>query len=590
MTTIKHSATLDIGSKMAGSWAPTVSAIVGGTDRIKKGIASVKDEQAKLTKQIKETESASKRLGIDGSADVAKLRREHERLDGVLFREKKRLENIKSLHAIGGKGVGAVKGIASDLASVGRYAAYATAGLGTFAGGLAGWFTSSAIEATASLEQMRTSLETLQGTEGAKKSLSWITDFAAKTPYELAEVQDAFVRLKVSGMDPMDGTLKTLGDTASAMSKPVMLAVEAMKDAVVGENERLKEFGIRASTAGNKITYFYKNAAGQDAKKTVNKNSQEMIKATLLAIWNEKYAGGMEKQSRTWKGLVSNLKDQWTQFQVRVMEGGVFDMLKGELEGLLASVNTWASDGTLERWAGDIREAYRTSFAAVKDGFSWTRDNWPQIKQAFTDGWQTVKDLASGLAGAAAWARDMGFGVETLAKGLALVAATKAAVALAPLVSSAVSLVGWLIKANSLTVALQASGTAKGAALAIGGAGAAGAVAAGGLIGYGIGTGINELSANEKGERWSDRIGNWMSSDVDKRREELFGKGDGKLHPDTRKLQSARGAAPVVNNITNRPVINMSIDAKGADADEVAEKVSRKLWEDMQAKGLASYG
>ena len=95
-----------------------------------------------------------------------------------------------------------------------------------------------------SFEKYQTILKTTEGSaQAAEKSMQWISEFAVKTPYELDETTDAFVRLRAYGLDPTNGLLQTLGDTSAAMGKPLMQAVEAIADAITGENERLKKFG-----------------------------------------------------------------------------------------------------------------------------------------------------------------------------------------------------------------------------------------------------------------------------------------------------------------------------------------------------------
>ena len=92
-------------------------------------------------------------------------------------------------------------------------------------------------------EKYGATLETIEGNSTkAKESLKWIGEFAKQTPYELDQVTEAFVQMRAYGLDPTNGSLKSLGDAASAMNKPIIQAVEEMADAMTGENERLKEF------------------------------------------------------------------------------------------------------------------------------------------------------------------------------------------------------------------------------------------------------------------------------------------------------------------------------------------------------------
>lgn len=189
------------------------------------------------------------------------------------------------------------------------------------------------IGTTAKFEQFQTTLEAITGSsKEAEKSMAWIKDFTAKTPFELDKTTEAFVKMKAYGLDPINGTLTTLGDTASAMGKDVVEAVEALADAVTGENERLKEFGVKASKNGDKITYAWSDSSGK-ARHIVINNNKDIIQSTLNAIFNEKYAGAMDKQSKTWNGLMSNISDKWTLFQQDFMtEGGLFNYLKALLK------------------------------------------------------------------------------------------------------------------------------------------------------------------------------------------------------------------------------------------------------------------
>lgn len=225
---------------------------------------------------------------------------------------------------------------------------------GAIAGGIGWAFKSQFVDTASQFEKFSAILETVEGSsKKAKGSMGWVSDFAAKTPYELDQVMDAYVKLKSYGMDPMNGLLKSLGDTSSAMGKPLMQAVEAIADAVTGENERLKEFGIKARVQGDRITYEY-SKMGKTMTAVADKSNRAMIQSVLTGIFNEKYAGAMEKQSRTWVGIMSNIADQWTRFKTKVMAAGVFDYLKGKLQGVLDYINKLSETGKLDIWAKQL--------------------------------------------------------------------------------------------------------------------------------------------------------------------------------------------------------------------------------------------
>lgn len=468
MATIRHSATLGIGAKLAPSWSTSVGAVVSGSHKIKSEIDRLKVASNEASTRLKDMLASGRYYG-QGAESVHRLRSEHERLTNALAHEQRRLESLKAWQELdaGGRASAALGRIGSGLASVGKAAVLAAGAVGVAGAGAVVAFTKSAIEATSKLETMQTSLETLEGSpDKARKSLDWITKFAAETPYRLEEVGDAYTRLRSYGIDPTNGSLRTLGDTAGSLGKPIMAAVEALADAVTGENERLKEFGIRASVAGNKITYFYKNAAGEDVKKSVSKTSQTVIAQTLQAIWNEKYAGGMAKQSRTWTGLMSTLEDQWMLFQVRVMRSSVFDQLKDRLTKVADTVATWAEDGTLDRWAARIGEAYTYAFDKIGEGFNWLRSHWPEIKATMAEAWSETQKFAKVAYDVGSWLVRASGGAGNLAIAIGALGAAKTMAPLFSLVKVGADIVGWMLRASQLAPGITGAAAAAGGAAA----------------------------------------------------------------------------------------------------------------------------
>ncbi|MDE0434058.1 MAG: tape measure protein [Bryobacterales bacterium] len=232
------------------------------------------------------------------------------------------------------------------------------------------------IDPAAEFERFETILKTIEGSSGkARESMKWIDDFAVKTPFDLAQVTDAFVKLRAYGMDPTDGLLRDLGDASSAMGKPLMQAVEAIADAVTGENERLKEFGIKArAVEGGKFRYEY-TADGETRFAEALADDRAGIERTLREIFAARgFTGAMEAESQTFLGLVSNLMDQLTRFSRMVMESGAFEHLKDRLRTLLDTINQMATDGSLQQLAERIGKGLVGAFQLAE---SAARTLWP---------------------------------------------------------------------------------------------------------------------------------------------------------------------------------------------------------------------
>lgn len=157
----------------------------------------------------------------------------------------------------------------------------------------------------ADFETLRTSLVTaFEGNEkAAKQAFDQINEFAAKTPFQVDQVAESFVRLKNLGLDPSERALTSYGNTASAMGKSLNQVIEAVADAATGEFERLKEFGIKARQQGDRVTFTFKGVE-TEVKKDANS-----IQEYLLKIGEVDFAGGMERQSKTFQGRLSTLQD-----------------------------------------------------------------------------------------------------------------------------------------------------------------------------------------------------------------------------------------------------------------------------------------
>jgi len=161
------------------------------------------------------------------------------------------------------------------------------------------------LKAAADMESMNIALQTsFQGNQKeARLAFDAINKFASTTPYGLEEVMTGFIKLKNMGLDPSQEALTAYGNTASAMGKSINDMVEAVADAATGEFERLKEFGIKAKSEGDNVTFMF-----QGVKTTVGKNSKE-IEQYLKYVGNVKFAGGIEAQSKSVKGMLSTLRD-----------------------------------------------------------------------------------------------------------------------------------------------------------------------------------------------------------------------------------------------------------------------------------------
>ena len=150
---------------------------------------------------------------------------------------------------------------------------------------------------------------TLQSQEKAAAAMKMLQKLAADTPDSLAEWTEAYIKLINRGIKPTTTELTNMGDLAASQGKSVDQLIEAILDAMTGENERLKEFGIKASKDGDIVKYTFKGVT------TEVKNSEEAIKDYLLSLGRmEGVAGSMSTQMQELQGIESNLGDTMDNF------------------------------------------------------------------------------------------------------------------------------------------------------------------------------------------------------------------------------------------------------------------------------------
>ena len=181
----------------------------------------------------------------------------------------------------------------------------------------AGAFVRDLVSVNKEFQSLKASLITFTGSvENADGAFKILQQFAKNTPFSLQEVVGSFNLLVSQGIKPTEKQLMAFADISGGTSKSIMQFAEAVADASVGEFERLKEFGIKASKEGDNVTLRI-----GDLSKTV-KNDSASIVAALTDIANTNFAGGAERQAQTLGGAITNLRDNVDAFLYSIGEQG----------------------------------------------------------------------------------------------------------------------------------------------------------------------------------------------------------------------------------------------------------------------------
>ena len=237
---------------------------------------------------------------------------------------------------------------------------------GAIAGIVGGAVVGTIVNANKSFQSLQASLITFTGSaEAAAAQFEVLQKFASTTPFALEEVVGGFNKLIARGINPSIESLTAFGNIASGTGKSLDQFIEAVADAAVGEFERLKEFGIKAASEGDKVSLTFGGVT-----KTIGKNSQEML-AYLEKLGQTKFAGSIERQANTIGGAFSNFGDSISTLSVAIGEAGLNDFLVQTTREMSRLINvttqaTKANLGLIDVIGITLREAFSGATESLK--------------------------------------------------------------------------------------------------------------------------------------------------------------------------------------------------------------------------------
>lgn len=179
--------------------------------------------------------------------------------------------------------------------------------------------------------------------EEAAKAMKMLQQLAKDTPASVSEWTESYIKLVNRGIKPTTDELTAMGDIAMSQGKDIDQFIEALLDAMTGENERLKEFGITASKNGKTTAYTFRGVT------TEVQNTDMAIKNYILSLGKlQGVQGSMATQMNELAGLESNIGDQMESIYNKIgkkLESaiksfmGTLGKIMGTISGYLDSAN-----------------------------------------------------------------------------------------------------------------------------------------------------------------------------------------------------------------------------------------------------------
>jgi len=200
------------------------------------------------------------------------------------------------------------------------------------------------------MEQLGILLETATGSAaGSKKAFDQIFDFARTAPFSVDAITDSFVKLKTAGLDPMDGTLRTLTDSVAAFGggneqlKLVTIAIQQMVGkGVVSMEELRRQFGEQVPTAMRAMAKGLGLTMLDMVKviKTGTLESEFAIKAMFKEL-NKLHGGAGLKRMQSFRGAVAALSTAWIELIKNIGDKGAWDSITSLIRGVATAITNF---------------------------------------------------------------------------------------------------------------------------------------------------------------------------------------------------------------------------------------------------------
>lgn len=167
-------------------------------------------------------------------------------------------------------------------------------------------------------ERYRTVLTTFLGSaDAANRELARLQTLANSLPQDLSDVTNAFTIFSRFGLDTTNESLEAFSNIATANAKSMTQLAEAVADAMTGEFERLKEFGIKVSKENDR---FVARIGSQQV--AVAGSTQELVnQLRTLGEEGGRFGGAAAANAETLNQAFSNLRGSLFSASVALMEG-----------------------------------------------------------------------------------------------------------------------------------------------------------------------------------------------------------------------------------------------------------------------------
>jgi tape measure domain-containing protein len=311
------------------------------------------------------------------------------------------------LSKLGGKLSGAMSAVAEGIGAV-------VASLGLMSGAI----TKIGIEYNAMKEQALIAWETILGSaQEAEATVKRLEQMGALTPFEYEDLDKAAKLLQMAGFEgeKLFSTLTSVGDAVSAIGggadelKGVSMALFQMASKGKVSAEEMNQLAERGIPAWKIVA----EQTGKSVKELMKMSEQGKLFADdvlpkLVEGMGDKFGGAMERQSQTFNGLISTLRDNLKMFAGE-LTGGLFERIKGILPPIIKTVENLQNAFKQGGFSGLFKSMFppeiiavaQSVFNSIKSVFEWFKSyvgalfsGEGNVGESFVRIFNTIKSIA----------------------------------------------------------------------------------------------------------------------------------------------------------------------------------------------------
>lgn len=277
-------------------------------------------------------------------------------INSNLSEMKGKLDSVGSQASIFTRAMDFIRGSLTAIHNIVFSVTGALAGLGV------GLTAASFVKTASDMEGLRVRMQLLTGSvEEGNRMFGLAAEYAEKVTYEYLDIANAAVSIRSALNTGTEETMRLVqiaGDVAARSGMAIQDSagqIVRMWSAGTGAADQFRERGVLAML-GFKAGVTY---------------SVEETRKKLIEAWEDptrRIKGAAEGLGGTFKGVLSMISDEWTKFQLTLMEGGLFDAIKASLEELRQSFGSWLKENTetVKGWGKSLANGFKDLVGLTK--------------------------------------------------------------------------------------------------------------------------------------------------------------------------------------------------------------------------------